>query len=116
MEAEAGLALRNSDQVECADLHKCPLCRAHRQAEWWLLFLDFNGGGVVAGWGGCASCYNQQQLRHSGFLQTFRRRRHARKVRQSRAGSSHRAGQGSDVRADTRLAAAYTLPVPPADI
>ena len=51
MEAEAGLALRNSDQVECADLHKCPLCRAHRQAE-WLLFLDFNGGGVVvAGWG-----------------------------------------------------------------
>ena len=71
MEAEAGLALRNSDQVECADLHKCPLCRAHRQAE-WLLFLDFNGGGVVAGWAGCASCYNQQQLRHSGFLQTFR--------------------------------------------
>ena len=47
----------------------------------------------MAGWwwlagAGCASCYNQQQLRHSGFLQTFRRRRHARKVRQSRAGSS----------------------------
>ena len=91
------------------------LCRAHHQAE-WLLFLDFNGGGWWLAGAGCASCYNQQQLRHSGFLQTFRRRRHARKVRQSRAGSSHRAGQGSDVRADTRLAAACTLPVPPADI
>ena len=91
------------------------LRRAHHQAE-WLLFLDFNGGGWWLAGAGCASCYNQQQLRHSGFLQTFRRRRHARKVRQSRAGSSHRAGQGSDVRADSRLAAACTLPVPPADI
>ena len=94
-------------------------CRAHHQAE-WLLFLDFNGGGWwwLAG-AGCASCYNQQQLRQPA-ASSKRSAAAATPGKSDRAGRARarvRAGQGSDNRADTRLAAACTLPVPPrADI
>ena len=94
-------------------------CRAHHQAE-WLLFLDFNGGGWwwLAG-AGCASCYNQQQLRQpaASSKRSAAAATPGKSDRGGRARARVRAGQGSGNRADSRLAAACTLPVPPrADI
>ena len=72
------------------------LCSTHRAGNaycFWILMAAAGRQGKAGG--GCSSCYNrQQQLRHSGFLPTCRRRRTPGKSSREGAGQqgSHGAG------------------------